>query len=103
MVMTSDQRAGGSSMHRFVLVVGGAATIASLVLSAAADVVRVDGGRISGTTANGVRVFKGIPFAAPPVGELRWKPPQPVAAWNDVRAADTFGAECMQEPYPAGS
>jgi len=90
-------------MYRFVLVFGGAATLASLVLSAAADVVKVDGGQISGTAATGVRVFKGIPFAAPPVGDLRWTPPQPVARWNGVRPADTFGAECVQEPYPAGS
>src|SRR3989442_11433430 len=101
--MTNDQCVGGSSMYRFVLVFGGAATLASLVLSAAVDVVKVDGGQISGTAALGVRVFKGIPFAAPPVGDLRWAPPQPVARWNGVRPADTFGAECVQEPYPPGS
>src|SRR5262249_35343723 len=42
-------------------------------------------------------------FAAPPVGALRWKAPQPVVAWSGVRAADMFGAQCMQQPYPAGS
>jgi len=42
--------------------------------------IRVDGGLISGTTVEGVRSFKGIPFAAPPIGDLRWKPPQPVLA-----------------------
>jgi len=69
----------------------------------AADIVRIDAGQISGTVADGIRVFKGIPFAAPPVGELRWKPPQPVAAWSGVKAAEEFAAECVQPPYAAGS
>src|SRR5580704_19074688 len=43
-----------------------------------------------------VRTFKGIPFAAPPVGELRWKAPQPVIPWRGVRNASEFGARCMQ-------
>ncbi|HXI28824.1 MAG TPA: carboxylesterase family protein [Vicinamibacterales bacterium] len=76
---------------------------ASMFTRAASDTVVVDGGQLRGTTAGGVRVFKGIPFAAPPVGALRWKAPQPVAAWSDVRAADRFGAQCMQQPYPANS
>jgi para-nitrobenzyl esterase len=67
------------------------------------DSVKVDGGLISGTTADGVRSFKGIPFAAPPVGELRWKAPQPVIAWDGVRQCDAFGPQCPQAPYPAGS
>ena len=69
----------------------------------ASDTVRVDGGQIAGTASNGIRVFKGIPFAAPPTGELRWKPPQPVVAWSGVKAADAFAPQCMQLPYPAGS
>ncbi len=60
--------------------------------------VTIDSGVVSSTTvsAAGVRVFKGIPFAAPPVGLLRWRPPQPVAHWNTVRNADTFGPVCVQ-------
>ena len=77
--------------------------VVCVVVFAAPDTVKVDGGQISGATANGVRVFKGIPFAAPPVGALRWKAPQPVVAWSGVKAADTFKPQCMQEPYPAGS
>ena len=60
--------------------------------------VRIDAGLVSGiagSTAN-MRVFKGIPFAAPPVGPLRWRPPQPVRSWAGVRSADQFGARCMQ-------
>jgi para-nitrobenzyl esterase len=45
---------------------------------------------------SGVRAFRGIPFAAPPVRDLRWKPPQPVARWQGVRAADRFANQCMQ-------
>src|SRR3989442_1683180 len=67
------------------------------------DTIRVDGGLISGVEADGVRSYKGIPFAAPPVGELRWKAPQPVVAWQGVRKCDEFGADCPQAPYPQGS
>ena len=65
--------------------------------------IKVDGGLISGTTAEGVRSFKGIPFAAPPVGDLRWKAPQPVIVWQGVRLCDAFGAACPQSSYPQAS
>jgi para-nitrobenzyl esterase len=60
--------------------------------------VKTDAGLLAGTSAAapGVRVFKGIPFAAPPVGELRWRAPQPVAKWTGVRKADKFGDVCVQ-------
>jgi para-nitrobenzyl esterase len=57
---------------------------------------KVTGGEIRGVVTDGVASFKGIPFAAPPVGELRWKSPQPVQPWNGVREADTFGSAPMQ-------
>jgi para-nitrobenzyl esterase len=62
--------------------------------------VRTKSGSVSGTPGKlpGVTVFKGIPFAAPPVGNLRWKPPQPVKAWSGVRAGDKFGKVCIQPP-----
>lgn len=50
-----------------------------------------------------VAVFKGIPFAAPPTGQARWRPPQPAPAWSGERMADSFGPGCMQQPYPEGS
>jgi para-nitrobenzyl esterase len=64
----------------------------------AADDVRTESGSVEGTaSADGkVRIFKGIPFAAPPVGDLRWKAPQPAAHWTGVRKAAEFGARCMQ-------
>src|SRR5579875_3249824 len=60
--------------------------------------IHVQGGLISGTPGWGwgVREYLGIPFAAPPIGELRWKPPQPVVPWQGVRAADRFSPACMQ-------
>ena len=73
------------------------------VMAAAPETVAVDGGQITGTASDGVRVYKGIPFAAPPVGDLRWKAPQPVVAWGGVKHADTFGPQCVQQAYPAGS
>jgi para-nitrobenzyl esterase len=63
--------------------------------------VQVEGGSVTGTTGAGVAVFKGIPFAAPPVGPLRWRAPQPVQTWSGVRAADRFGHDCMQLPFPS--
>ena len=65
-----------------------------------ADQVRTDAGIVEGLTAPGssVRVFRGIPYAAPPVGDLRWQPPRPVAPWEGVRKATDFGPRCMQGP-----
>jgi len=65
--------------------------------------VKVDGGMISGVmNATGdVHEFKGIPFAAPPVGKLRWKAPRPVISWKGVKACDRFGPSPMQkDPVP---
>src|SRR5262249_22704422 len=65
-----------------------------------ADRVKVTSGILEGAgpQGSGVRAFKGIPFAAPPVGDLRWAPPQPVKSWQRVRQATRFGARCMQQP-----
>jgi para-nitrobenzyl esterase len=81
----------------------GALVSAPFAMNAATEVVGVEGGAISGIVDRGVRVFKGIPYAAPPVGQLRWKPPQPVIAWKGTRDASAFGAECPQTQYGAGS
>lgn len=60
--------------------------------------VRVESGLVEGTPGSAARgaAYKGIPFAAPPVGDLRWKPPQPVAPWPGVRKATEFGSRCTQ-------
>ena len=57
----------------------------------------VTGGQVAGVVSNGVAAFKGIPFAAPPLGDLRWKAPQPVVAWSGIRKADAYGPSCMQD------
>lgn len=90
-------------MPRFaqILRVLGAVLLASGLSALAAkpaDEVTLASGRVQGTS-NGdhtVRIFKGIPFAAPPVGDLRWKPPQPAPSWSGVRPADKFGPACLQ-------
>ena len=69
------------------------------------DVVATDAGKVSGLTnqAGDVRIYKGIPFAAPPVGDLRWKEPQPVKPWEDVKKCTDFAASPMQsKPDPFG-
>lgn len=57
--------------------------------------VSTTSGQMRGSTSNGVRVFKGVPFAQPPVGDLRWAPPQPIS-WDGVLEADTFAPACLQ-------
>jgi len=63
-----------------------------------ASTVKTESGLLSGTLEAGgtVRVYRGIPYAAPPVGPLRWRPPQPVASWSGVRSASEFGPSCPQ-------
>jgi para-nitrobenzyl esterase len=61
--------------------------------------VKIQAGEIQGTLENNLVVFKGIPYAAPPLGELRWQTPQPVTPWGEVRKADAFGDACIQ-PLP---
>ena len=59
---------------------------------------KVTGGQLQGVVADGVASFKGIPFAAPPVGDLRWKSPAPAKAWAGIRKADAYASGCMQDP-----
>src|SRR5437763_2189142 len=77
------------------VVTGGFLTMADLIVETAA-------GKVQGVEEDGLAVFKGIPFAAPPVGALRWRPPQPVEPWTGVRPADEYGAWAPQPP-PAGA
>jgi para-nitrobenzyl esterase len=59
-------------------------------------IVKVTQGDVQGSAADGVAVFKGLPFAAAPVGDLRWRAPQPAMKWEGVRAATAFSATCVQ-------
>jgi para-nitrobenzyl esterase len=66
----------------------------------AASPVRIASGAVAGTSTAGVRIFRGIPFAAPPLGALRWRPPQPVAPWTGVLDATRHGNDPVQIPEP---
>ena len=86
---------------RVALAVIVAALAAVETFAAIPDPVKTDAGLIAGETLpSGVRVFKGIPFGAPPVGNLRWREPQPVAKWDGVRDAKTWGNVCIQPNQP---
>nr|AKJ87252.1 hypothetical protein [uncultured organism] len=82
------------SLLRAIVLVG------AFVLTAGAQAVtvKVDSGSVLGEAADGMHVFRGIPFAAPPVGDLRWRPPQAVAPWSGTRDATQFSAACPQPP-----
>ncbi len=67
------------------------------------DTVKVTGGSVQGVAAGNVVSFKGIPFAAPPTGDNRWRPPQAVKSWSGVKKADTFAPGCVQDPQMAVS
>jgi len=86
---------------------GPAATSQTPAPSQTPPVARVESGELQGVVDDGVASFRGIPFAAPPVGDLRWRPPQPAAPWTGVRQAAEFGADCMQgrfgPPPPPGA
>jgi para-nitrobenzyl esterase len=79
--------------------------LAGLFASPAAAQVVVDApaGQVSGTTSGATRIFKGIPYALPPIGERRWKAPAPMPRWQGVRAATGFGPACIQPTPKAAS
>src|SRR5579872_4648849 len=83
-------------MNRAALI----ATVFAIATANAAidETVQIDAGKVSGIANSGgdVRAFKGIPYAAPPVGDLRWRAPKPAEHWDGVRKADEFGTVCMQ-------
>jgi para-nitrobenzyl esterase len=70
----------------------------STALFAADAKVHTKSGILVGTTEGDLRIYKGVPFAKPPVGSLRWKEPQPVEKWTGVREATRFAPRCMQRP-----
>jgi para-nitrobenzyl esterase len=82
-----------------VFVASGLAMAALPSCAGAPNTVQTVSGAVQGVTVEGVESFKGIPFAAPPLGDLRWRAPQPAAKWTGVKVADTFGHDCMQTPF----
>ena len=93
-------------MRRLAFIVVVALSDLFPVLSSAADKpVKVEGGLVQGVAEGDLAVFKGIPFAAPPLGDLRWKAPQPVTPWSGVRTVDKYTPACVQSmggPPPSG-
>ncbi len=91
-------------MKRLLLLIGAIAFVfAHIWAQKQTNIVQTEGGKIGGTTNadNTVSIYKGIPFAAPPVGALRWKAPQPVAHWQGIKKCDAFAASPMQnKPVP---
>jgi para-nitrobenzyl esterase len=79
-----------------------AVLIAAASATAATAPVKTEGGLVQGVDGDGVTIFRGIPFAAPPVGDLRWRAPQPAAHWQGVKQADKFGDTCMQNVPAVG-
>lgn len=91
--------------YRLLLTTAAAIALASPLAVSAQDVsgpvIATDRGKVRGTVADGVTSWKGIPFAAAPVGALRWRAPQPAPAWQGIRAADAYAHDCMQVPFPS--
>ena len=83
-----------------IRVVGAIASLLLTIGSVSGQTMETKSGQISGTTANGIASFLGIPYAAPPVGQNRWRAPQPVTPWAGVRPATEFGADCSQAVFP---
>ncbi len=83
-------------MNRSLTLVALGTLMAAVSLAAIPDPVKTDSGSVAGTsnTDASVRMFKGIPFAAPPVGDLRWKAAQPPAKWEGVKMATEFSPTC---------
>jgi para-nitrobenzyl esterase len=77
-------------------------TAAAAATSSAGPVVATAGGAVRGMSAGAADEFLGIPYAAPPVGSLRWRPPQPAARWSGVRDATQFAPHCAQSASPFG-
>jgi para-nitrobenzyl esterase len=87
-------------MPRTILVAAAlAVAVPAYAVTQAAPVLAIDTGKLAGATEDGVASWKGIPFAAPPVGPLRWRAPQPAASWTGVRPATEYGHDCMQLPF----
>ncbi len=88
-----------SLLKQGVLIAG--ALLMTAQLWAQSNVATTESGQVKGVVKDGVLAFKGIPFAAPPLGPLRWRAPQPVTPWTGVRDASTYSTDCDQRPFPS--
>ena len=85
-------------MNKYLI--GAVMALSVMSSSVLAEVVSTTTGKVKGNTENGISAFLGIPYAAPPVGESRWKAPRPVKKWRGVREATAFGDDCSQQIFP---
>ncbi|MGH9737590.1 MAG: carboxylesterase/lipase family protein [Candidatus Acidiferrales bacterium] len=74
--------------------------VAATNASPSSAIAKINSGEVRGVATGNLAIYKGIPYAAPPVGNLRWRAPHPVKPWKGVRAATNFGHDCMQLPFP---
>src|SRR3954468_4359835 len=90
--------------RRHVMVAAAVVICAALATAAEEPRATVAQGVLHGTTDNGVAVFRGVAFAAPPIGDLRWAPPKPAVRWgSQPREATTFGPACTQALHTTAS
>ena len=88
-------------MHRVLLILVTVALPWTLAHAAITQTLVAQGG-LQGVTDGEPAVYRGVPFAAPPVGELRWRPPEPAASWTGMRAAKQFAPQCVQGAFGGG-
>jgi para-nitrobenzyl esterase len=89
--------------RRLILGIATIVSLASVSYAAQGPIVDAPAGLLEGRVEGAVNVFKGIPYALPPVDHLRWKPPSPMPRWDGTRAADQFGATCYQPKIPSSN
>src|SRR3984885_15993486 len=81
-----------------IALLGASLASGSALMAQTLKPVQTQSGLVQGATEDGLAIYRGIPFAAPPLGDLRWRAPQPHAPWTDVLKADKFAPACMQVP-----
>src|SRR5436305_485289 len=87
----------------FAALLAGATTSAASAAPPGGPIVATTGGLVQGATTAGTSEYLGIPYAAPPVGPLRWRPPQPAAHWSGIRPATAYAPHCAQSGASAGA
>ncbi len=87
-------------MKLTLFVLSAVLVLGSCAAPAPRDEVTIETGALKGSTSDGVLAFKGVPYAAPPVGDLRWQPPQPADDWDGIREATEYAPDCKQLPFP---
>lgn len=92
-------------MNKYLTIVATVLALVSCSTDRTIDTVSVEGGLVQGVLTENpeVMVFKGVPYAAAPVGDLRWELPRPVTPWEGVKVADTFGSPAIQPGRTPGS